>query len=458
MKKNVQKLLAALMAFALMIGFAACGGDSGSPSGGGSVPRGEAGTVAQPLDLDALFAAPDNAVQDFHYWTDKEFPYESNPTRDEDPQVFSYTLDVQAMYDYAAMLQNNGFSLVEFYDEFSNCIEWSLTSDRCPDAEMIDSVYSRSKCHVNIWRSDSNRKFRVDVSPDLQVCDLGLRRNGATVDVTPKGASAGAGLVRLANGSYQTSDGRLTAQVGTAMVLRDGKEYNTTATFKLDYGCETIMTGNYYRDQFVYLQHAENSLMADDIFREQDLAGESVFEELDNSSVTGRNFGSKPGVVLSHGTKALMPCFVQDNFEDLTMRVMYYEKGGDAVYYVYGRFADNKEAKEVEALIAVNMAGGGSGAAIENATYIKPGSTVKLNYSHREFGTKYDVFNWEVVEGVGKATLDFTGDTCEVTAQKPGLVIVRVTYEYGMEEPDVLTGILRTVNKAITQDYSFVIE
>lgn len=460
MNKNLHKTLAVLTALAMILGLGGCGeslitripelGDVLSTN-----PVKQAVTVAQPLDLDTLFAAPDNAVQDFHYWTDKEFPYESNPSRDKGPQVHHYVLDAQAMAEYAQMLQENGFTLVKYHNQSDKFVEWSLASDRCPDAATITSVYSQTECHVNIWRSDNNRKFRVDVSEDLRVCDIGLRRDGVTADVKPQGQSAGAGLIRLADGSYQTSDGRLTAPAGTAMVLRDGTAYNTTATFDLDRGYEGIMTGDYYRDQFIYLKHAENSLMTGDIFREQDLAGESVFEDLDNDSVTGRSFGSKPGVVLSHGEKALLPCFVQDNFEQLTMRVMYYEKGGDAVYYVYGRFADNKEPKEVEALIAVNMAGDG---VVEDATYMKAGSTVKLVYTHREFGTKFDVFKWEVIDGQGKVSISSTGDTCEVTGTAPGLAIVRVTYEYGVEEPDVLTGNMRTVTKAITQDYNFVIE
>lgn len=469
MRRNVRKALSILMVAVLCFGLAACGSNSGGtpqpngggaaqPNGGGSSSQVSAGTVTQPLDLNALFAAPANAVQDFHYWTGKEILYESNPHRDKNPQVFYYMLDVQAMSDYATMLQKNGFTLVDFFNQSANAQEWALTSDRCPDAALITSVYSKTQCHVAIRKTDDTRKFRIDVSPDLLVCDVGLRRDGSVADVRPQGASAGAGLIRLADGSYQTSDGRLTAAVGTAMVLRDGVAYNTTATFALESGNETILTGNYYRDQFIYLLHRENALMTGDIFREQDLAGSVSRSEMQLKSVTTRTYGDKPAVLIAHGTTALLPSYTQNNYEQLTMQVMYYQPGSDAVYYVYGRFADKTEPKEVEALIAVNMAGGGSGAAIENTTYVKPGSTIKLVYTHREFGTSYDVFKWEVVEGAGKVTLNATGDTCEVTAQTPGLAIVRVTYEYGVEEPDVLTGVLRTVNKAITQDYSFVVE
>ena len=245
MQKNVSKLLAMLMALVTVLCLTACGGNPSGPGNSGGFPShnggsghsAQAGTVAQPLDLDTLFAAPANGVQDFHYWTNKEFPYESNPQRDQNPQVHYYMLDIQAMYEYADMLQKNGFTLVSFYDEFANCIEWALTSDRCPTAATITSVFDKSQCHVAIRYDGSNRKFRVDVSPDLRVCDLGLRRNGTVADVRPQGASAGAGLVRLADGSYQTSDGRLTAPVGTATVLRDGTEYNTTASFSIEKDC-----------------------------------------------------------------------------------------------------------------------------------------------------------------------------------------------------------------------------
>lgn len=453
MNKTAYKVLTTLLVLALLGSMTACRKDNAVDEEAEISYEPE--TVAQPLDLETMFARPVNGVQDFHYWTDKEFSYESNPHRDKDPQVFYYFLDIDAMTEYANMLQDNGFSLVKMYSNSkTKTMEWALTSDQCPDAETIHSVLTKVKCHVTI-RSSDTRKFRVDVSPDLQVCDMGLRRDGSVVDVLPKGASAGAGLIQLEDGSYQTSDGRLTAAVGTAMVLRDGEVCNTTAEFSMEKGHESIKTGNYYRDQFVYLQHLENSLMAGDIFRQQDLAGESEFEELDNDGVKGRNFGSKPGVVISHGAKALLPSFLQDNFEDVTLRVMYYQKGGDAVYYVYGRFSDNTQPKEVEALIAVNMAVDG---VMEDTTYLTVYSDVTVTYTHREFGSKYDVFTWEVIDGKGKVNITSTGDSCVIEGVSPGFALVRVTYEYGVEEPDVLTGITTTVTKSLTEDYHIIVE
>lgn len=134
---------------------------------------------------------------------------------------------------------------------------------------------------------------------------------------------------------------------------------------------------------------------------------------------------------------------------------MHYDKGGIAVFYVYARFLDG-EPTEIEALCAVDTSD--KGGAIEEATYLTPGSTIVLKYTHQEYGSAYHTYDWAIVEGDDKVSIDATGNSCDVTAIAPGVATVTVTYHYSKEEPDVLTGISRTVDHTIVEEYHFIVE
>lgn len=116
---------------------------------------------------------------------------------------------------------------------------------------------------------------------------------------------------------------------------------------------------------------------------------------------------------------------------------IYNDNGGDAVFYICARFPDGTP-KEIEALCAVSTAD--NGGAFGNATYVKVGDKITLNYPHREYDSSYHVFDWSVVEGKDNVSIDGVGSTCTVTALKPGVAAVKLVYSYSVEEPDVLLG------------------
>lgn len=420
------------------------------------LPPDEAGTVSGPLDLNSMFQVPKPAVPDIHFWSNEQARYDSAPSTYVDMTYYTYRGDKELVLSYVEMLKNNGFTLAGDYVAYDgSMLGWAFICDGAGDLPTIEDNICDVMCHLYIlWGSGSRTKFTVTVTSKLPVCDTGLRMDGTVVDLTPKGKSAGAGLVRNADGSYTTSDGRLTAAVGTAMIIRDGTVYSTTTTYEEEYDNQRIWANDFYRNECLYIQFPQNSLMQNDIFDQRGIPNWNL-TELDRNELGNFTFKNKIAVFFPHEGKFYQSAWNDDYLEAVTVRLMYYDKGGEAVFYVYGKFDHSGSPTEIEALIAVNMGGTGL---IDDATYMKPGDSITVKYPEQEFGSDYHVYKWEIVDGAGKATIDFTGDTCKVTAKSPGVVTVRATYEYTVDEPDVLTGIIRPAPHSRTKDFYFIIE
>ena len=85
------------------------------------------------------------------------------------------------------------------------------------------------------------------------------------------------------------------------------------------------------------------------------------------------------------------------------------------------------------------------------------GQSLDITCPARDY-TNYQQFTWEIVEGTGLAELTgVVARTCTLTALRPGTVLLRSTYEYGIDEPDVLTGFPRNVNRSETRTYLITI-
>ena len=421
----------------------------GSQSGPGN-------TVAGEADLSGFNRLPANAVPDLYYWSNGQATYRDEPSKS-DKYYYDYKADEALIHDYIAMLQNNGFTLVDSYSfsyKGSSFYSWGFCSDAVPDAQRFPLKYKDTPCHVSLYYADSKGKYTMIVSPDLQVCDTGLRYDGSTVDLRPGGPSAAAGLVQLADGSYQTSDGRLTASLGTAMVLRDGAAYTTNASYKREKGKEVLRVENYYRNEGIYFRVPEYAIVQGDIFTQREIRRWRWNDCTSMDQVDGFNWGTKPALVMPKDTVWLGASYNEAVYEAQTVRVMYYDDGGTAVFYIYSSFRKG-EPKEVEALCVVQVEEAGS---MEDATYVKTGNITTVKYTHHEFGTQWETYEWKILEGQDKISINAMGDTCDVTAKSPGVASVQVTYGYSKEEPDVLTGIMRTVGHSMTETYRFVIE
>lgn len=411
--------------------------------------------VAGKITVNNAIEVPDNAVPELGVWSNGAARSDRLVTRSE--SIVKYDVSTSVVKEYVQALQANGFTLVdEYYFSYKGKTfqSWGLTCNSLPDAQTIKMQYEDTPCHVTIWMADDDNEYTVSVSPSLQMCDTGLRRGGAVVKETVAGPSAGAGLLRLGDGSYQTTDGRLTAAVGNAMVIRDGKTYTCDARWEVEKEDERLWVEDYYRNEGFLFEVPKSSLMEGDVLLASDLMRERYYTT-EKDSLDGFNWHT-PLFALAYNGMWKGPELNGTDYEALTVRVMYYQKGGDAVYYVYAKL-NYTEPSEVEALVAVNMSAG-SGGNFNNATRVKVGDTVTLNYSQQEFGSHYDVYEWSVTDGTGNVSIDGVGDHCEVTARSKGVATVTVTYQYGVTEPDVLTGIPRSTSKSKTQSYNFIIE
>lgn len=88
---------------------------------------------------------------------------------------------------------------------------------------------------------------------------------------------------------------------------------------------------------------------------------------------------------------------------------------------------------------------------------VSVGKTVNLSFPYTEFHPVYSLFNWEVLSGGSCVELtNAVSKTCTVKALQPGRAVIRCTYEYGKEQPNVLTGFPETWNR--TKTLSFVID
>ena len=183
------------LVFVMVLGlFAGCGKDdddsksaSGTKSGltgvSNSGASGQPETVAGVLDLSGYAAVPDDALTDLRYWTDGESSYDGEPADLDGVQFVKYSSDMDTIKAYVEMLQNNGYTLVEFQEGYKGkSYGWGLTNDRVPNARYAKTGLAEEDCHVFIWWDyTSKRSLDFYVSPELKVCDTGLRQNGASV-------------------------------------------------------------------------------------------------------------------------------------------------------------------------------------------------------------------------------------------------------------------------------------
>lgn len=83
------------------------------------------------------------------------------------------------------------------------------------------------------------------------------------------------------------------------------------------------------------------------------------------------------------------------------------------------------------------------------------GGTAEIS-CHRVFHPNYETFSWEIVEGSANIELSHTERaTCTIQGIRAGTAVVKVTYRYGIDGPDVLTGIIH--NQAKKRTYTFTI-
>lgn len=89
----------------------------------------------------------------------------------------------------------------------------------------------------------------------------------------------------------------------------------------------------------------------------------------------------------------------------------------------------------------------------EHTYTISKGEDIILSCD-REFSPAYELYTWEILNGTDIVSLDSeVSASCTVHGKNKGTATVQVTYNWGATEPDVLTGIDRTVDHSRTTTF-----
>ncbi len=321
-----------------------------------------------------------------------------------------------------------------------------------------EASFSDVECNISLYYVLERGKLsgQLHIPTSMDVVDLGLRRGGGSLDLQLGGASANAGLYLMPDGSFRTDDGRLRVEPEKAVILRDGEAYTASAEFERGDTEDHMWVRNFYRDETIFFSSPVSRLMTGDVFTMRDLYYDGTWA-FDNAEAFDSYRHDTPFLGLGHDGKFITPrASGHHTFEDITVRVMYWNPDVVGVYYIYARLSD--APYEIEALVAPSLAHteGYTGAANEHLLAV--GRSVELSPS-RKYSPNYEVFTWELVDGAGVVELaNTTSPSCTVTGNRAGTAVVRVSYSYGLDEPDVLTGIMRNVGHTDVTEYRIYVE
>lgn len=363
---------------------------------------------------------------------------------------------------------NYNLTLVDSYYKDLNTIFFSFGINYTGTAKIKQTcnlTYTDTVCNMKIYGDIEKGKLKavVWIPSSMEIVDLGLRFGKSAQNAGTGAPSALTGLYQLSDGSFKTQDGRLTAALGQATVLRDGKLYNSEASFNKNTKSsrDELWVRGFYNDETIVFFSPSNSIKTGSIFTYKNLMREQAYVNKTPTLTEGEkqftNFNWTLCFGLCHNGDWITPLSGQYNsFEDLYVRVMYYEPKSVIVYYIYAKL--DSKPNVVEALCAVDLKNLTEPVNADGAYSIYTGESINID-GGREYDSTYNIYRWEIVSGSDLVTL--TGDvnqSCTVTAKKEGTARIRLTYEYGKKEPDVLTGNLRTVNRSKTLEYVVTIK
>lgn len=457
-------MLVAVLMVLLILGSIGGNGAPGNSNGNGSNGslfgdagnRQPTGPVAEELDLSRYNMAPANGVQDIRFWMGGQF-CRNGVTDMGEYKLYEYgngALDGDVVEAYVQMLQHCGFTLVEKYYEsyYTNSyLSYGLTCDFLPDATAHEQQFTDNQVHISIYKT-RNTDWSVNISADLIYCDMGIRQNRDNVEIAPRGDSAGAGLNRLSDGSYQTTDERLCTQVGSAFVIREGVENSAGVFLEMKNGRCILTISGYAPDETLVLDYEDGTLDTGDIFLLNDLvdAEPSLSMTLNgNTAILNRKHGA--------------------DYHSVTVRVMHYEESKDAVIYFYIENQSGSPAM-LEVLCAFSTMPyveppetrpndvDTTYTTYESENYtMRVGDSILLDISAESFhyGSDYHTYDWKIVSGGELIDIYGVGNHCYITAIASGTAVITLRYGYTEEGNNVLTGYPETQHR--TSEYTFTI-
>lgn len=324
------------------------------PTGFGDLfPSAEPTLICQEQNVNSFIPAQKNVFQSLHKWSCGKaitdyVPFES---ADRDEYLTSYETNEAVIDQYVAMLTQNGFTLIEKNPDPYLCdYSWKLRCDTAPHAQILNGY---SDAHIVIEGFDDG-EFYFTYSGDLSMRDLGLRLDGKNVNVFQAGLSAGAGLYRMPDGSFKTTDGRLSASIGSADVIRDGQHLTGETHYRVNKN-EWLHVDEFYRNEDFFFAVAAEYTMTGDYYWLHDFKSDG-YQFLDDpaSNVMTFNNATVPLFLMSADGKRCGPLPFSSRFESIFVRVMHYEEDVATVYYIYAKLNDSTPS-ELEALCAVSM-------------------------------------------------------------------------------------------------------
>lgn len=422
--------------------------------------------LAEGIDLSSYAQIPDNAIQEFWSWS------EGGARVGYDPEGgYSYwKVTKELAEEYITFLTEEMGMVLQETGKNSYGVSYGFTHSMVEAEGTIAHTRLENKYPVVLsYGGTENAKFYVNKDV-FNVCDMGYRRSGTKEEVKVYGDSAGAALIKTSDGIYKTDDGRLQTKLNEAMVIRNGETAVTEAMHEIREAKESILVEYYYRDEGFYLETPKYYSLTGDIYRMDELV-QSDYPTFERDEMEYEEYGGKLTFLMSHNGTWIGPRHWENEYKQLTVRVMYYEKDVEAVYYIYAKFAQ-EEPNEVEALVAVDLSEKEEKQEQDTSTEVvsdeivqlKDGDTLlvgqtgELSYNKRKSGSSYHVYNWSIIDGKGRATLEEENDSCKITAIESGKVKVKCSYSYTVDSTNVLTGNPEKDSKIDSKIYEIMIE
>lgn len=421
--------------------------------------------LADGMDLSSYAQIPDNAIQEFWSWsegkarrgysTETEFDY--------------WKVTKELAEEYVAFLTDEmGFVLQET-GKNSYGVSYGFVHSAI-EAEGIYAGKRLSKEYPVVLSYGGTENAKLYVNEDVfPVCDMGYRRSGEKAEIKVYGESAEAALIKTSDGIYKTDDGRLQTKLNEAMIIRNGETAVTKAQHQIRDSKESFLVEFYYRDEGFYMETPKYYSLTGDIYRMDELL-QNDYPTFERDEMEYEEYSNNLTFLMSHNGVWIGPRYWENEYEQLTVRVMYYERDVEAVYYVYAKFAD-EGPNEVEALVAVDLSqedkqeqSASGGVVSDEIVQLKEGDTLlvgqtgELSYDKRKSGSAYHVYNWSIIDGKGLITLDEENDSCKITALESGKVKVKCSYSYTVDSTNVLTGNPEKKQKSDSKIYEITIK
>lgn len=316
----------------------------------------KSGTLASAMDLSVVPAQSQSkssvefqSLYDFAKGSGLKF---KEPSVHANDTMQSFTGDKDdALYiaEYCERLADEcaNFSMKErYYEKYDGGYEdvfasWGLNytgSASVKNAVEQNFVDGNPNCAISVYYMTEydSIKGMIKWSNDLKSTDFGMRCGGYLVDVTPGGKSAGAGLKGTSSGTYQTSDGRLSASLGKSSLIINGSKQSGSVVFEDTDSSDAIKIKNSSGSEIIRIFFPEEGYTpkTGDVFYTDDLL---TTYQWSNSGEGPTALGiDEMRFYQKVNGKWLTPTYNDSPYNEAVFRVMYYNASeGVAVFYLY---------------------------------------------------------------------------------------------------------------------------